>query len=236
MRRSTCFRSSASSCMRAVIPPRLTAVPIHEHDGRGHLRRGRSHARVAERMISVGHWAGILSSLRLSPGPRLARSEHEEQPWAKRTRQYAVSQASGMVSVQAECSVPEALGLLKDRAFVSHETLETIATAVVAARDHLRGAAHAETQRPGSRFVLSATRLPRRLARSRPHFRPAPRRALPRERPGVEDSLAASSSARTYRGHLRERLPQWLRSCPRQARPLRRATRVSSWSPSGMTP
>jgi AmiR/NasT family two-component response regulator len=44
----------------------------------------------------------------------------------------AVSQASGMVSVQAECSVDQALALMKDRAIVHGETLEDIAAAVVA--------------------------------------------------------------------------------------------------------
>jgi hypothetical protein len=42
-----------------------------------------------------------------------------------------VSQASGMVSVQAECTVGEALVLMKDRAVVSGESLLEIAEATV---------------------------------------------------------------------------------------------------------
>ena len=50
----------------------------------------------------------------------------------------AVSQASGMVSVQAECPVDQALALMRDRAIVNGETLEEIATAVVARGDQVR--------------------------------------------------------------------------------------------------
>jgi hypothetical protein len=42
-----------------------------------------------------------------------------------------VSQASGMVSVQAECSIDEALVLMKDRAVVAGESLLEIAKATV---------------------------------------------------------------------------------------------------------
>ena len=42
-----------------------------------------------------------------------------------------VSQASGIVSVQAQCTVEEALQLLKDRAQVSGQTLVEIATATL---------------------------------------------------------------------------------------------------------
>jgi hypothetical protein len=42
-----------------------------------------------------------------------------------------VSQASGMVSVQAECTVDEALALMKERAQVSGDTLLQIAKATV---------------------------------------------------------------------------------------------------------
>jgi hypothetical protein len=43
-----------------------------------------------------------------------------------------VSNAQGMVSVQARCTVAEALVLLTDRAQVAHRSLEEIAVAVVA--------------------------------------------------------------------------------------------------------
>jgi AmiR/NasT family two-component response regulator len=43
----------------------------------------------------------------------------------------SVSQASGMVSVQAECTVEEALALMKERAQVSGSTLLEIAEATV---------------------------------------------------------------------------------------------------------
>ena len=42
-----------------------------------------------------------------------------------------VSQASGMVSVQADCSCEEALELLKERARTSGQRLEQIAEAAV---------------------------------------------------------------------------------------------------------
>jgi AmiR/NasT family two-component response regulator len=42
-----------------------------------------------------------------------------------------VSQASGMVSVQADCSCAEALELLKQQAASSGESLESVADAVV---------------------------------------------------------------------------------------------------------
>ena len=45
-----------------------------------------------------------------------------------------VSQASGMVSVQAECSVEEALHLLKERAADSGQPLEDLADDVVERR------------------------------------------------------------------------------------------------------
>jgi hypothetical protein len=46
-------------------------------------------------------------------------------------RNPVVSQASGMVSVQAECTVGEALVLMKERAQVSGESLLAIAEATV---------------------------------------------------------------------------------------------------------
>ena len=42
-----------------------------------------------------------------------------------------VIQASGMVSVQASCTVDEALVLMRDRATVQGETLDAIAEAVL---------------------------------------------------------------------------------------------------------
>jgi hypothetical protein len=45
-----------------------------------------------------------------------------------------VSQASGMVSVQAECSVADALELMRARARATDETLLEIANAVVERR------------------------------------------------------------------------------------------------------
>jgi hypothetical protein len=42
-----------------------------------------------------------------------------------------VSQASGMVSVQAECTLDEALVLMKERALVAGESLLQIAEATV---------------------------------------------------------------------------------------------------------
>jgi AmiR/NasT family two-component response regulator len=42
-----------------------------------------------------------------------------------------VAQAQGMVSVQADCSLEEALELMRDRATVTHQTLDEIADAVL---------------------------------------------------------------------------------------------------------
>jgi len=42
-----------------------------------------------------------------------------------------VAQASGMVSVQAECTLEEALVLMETRAVSTHATLEEIAAAIV---------------------------------------------------------------------------------------------------------
>ena len=42
-----------------------------------------------------------------------------------------VSQASGMVSVQAKCTIAEALQLLRDRALVSGKSVNEIAEATV---------------------------------------------------------------------------------------------------------
>ena len=50
---------------------------------------------------------------------------------ARDDRHPMVSQASGMVSVQAECTVDEALVLMKERALVSGESLLDIAEATV---------------------------------------------------------------------------------------------------------
>jgi len=47
---------------------------------------------------------------------------------------YRVGKASGMVSVQADCSVDEALVLMQERAQVSHQTLSEIADDVLARR------------------------------------------------------------------------------------------------------
>jgi AmiR/NasT family two-component response regulator len=52
-------------------------------------------------------------------------------PW-DRTAQ--VAQAQGVVSVQADCTIDEALRLLLERAHVSHQTLSQIARDVVAHR------------------------------------------------------------------------------------------------------
>ena len=45
-----------------------------------------------------------------------------------------VIQASGMISVQADCTLDEAVRLMEDRAVVGHQTREQIAEAVVARR------------------------------------------------------------------------------------------------------
>ena len=42
-----------------------------------------------------------------------------------------IAQAQGMVSVQADCSVAEALGMMKERASVGRKPLDEIATAVL---------------------------------------------------------------------------------------------------------
>jgi AmiR/NasT family two-component response regulator len=42
-----------------------------------------------------------------------------------------VAQAQGMVSVQAECTLPEALALMRERAIIMGQTLDEIAVAVV---------------------------------------------------------------------------------------------------------
>jgi phosphosulfolactate synthase (CoM biosynthesis protein A) len=47
---------------------------------------------------------------------------------------YELSQASGMVSVQAECSLTDALQMMNDRAQVQHQTLSEIADGVRAQR------------------------------------------------------------------------------------------------------
>jgi hypothetical protein len=47
---------------------------------------------------------------------------------------YRVSQTSGMVSVQADCTLAEALVLMKERAQVQHQRLTEIAPAVVERR------------------------------------------------------------------------------------------------------
>jgi len=43
-----------------------------------------------------------------------------------------VIQAAGMVSVQADCTLDEAIGFMEDRALIQHQTREQIAEAVVA--------------------------------------------------------------------------------------------------------
>ena len=47
---------------------------------------------------------------------------------------YRVSQASGMVSVQADCTLGAALVLMKERAQVQHQSLTEVAAAVVERR------------------------------------------------------------------------------------------------------
>jgi len=42
-----------------------------------------------------------------------------------------IAQAQGMVSVQADCTLPDALRLMNDRAIVQGRTLDEIATAVL---------------------------------------------------------------------------------------------------------
>jgi AmiR/NasT family two-component response regulator len=44
---------------------------------------------------------------------------------------HRVSQASGMVSVQADCTIDEAVVLMQDRAATMGQTLDEIAAAVV---------------------------------------------------------------------------------------------------------
>ena len=55
----------------------------------------------------------------------MARREDEEPK---------VSQASGMVSVQADCTVAEALALMKERASVTGQSLTDIAVATLERR------------------------------------------------------------------------------------------------------
>ncbi len=43
-----------------------------------------------------------------------------------------VAQAQGMVSVQASCTVAEALAMMHERAQIQHQTLHQVADAVVA--------------------------------------------------------------------------------------------------------
>jgi AmiR/NasT family two-component response regulator len=50
---------------------------------------------------------------------------------SERERIATLAQAQGMVSLQAECSLTEALALMRDRATVSQQTLDAIAAAVV---------------------------------------------------------------------------------------------------------
>jgi len=45
---------------------------------------------------------------------------------------YRVAQAQGMVSVQAECTLDEAIEMMHDRAEVQHQTLHDVARAVLA--------------------------------------------------------------------------------------------------------
>ena len=45
-----------------------------------------------------------------------------------------VYQASGIVCVQAECTLDDALAMIKDRAEVSHQSVEAIAVAVIERR------------------------------------------------------------------------------------------------------
>lgn len=42
-----------------------------------------------------------------------------------------IAQAQGMVCVQAQCTLPEALALMRDRATITHQTLDEIADAVL---------------------------------------------------------------------------------------------------------
>jgi len=44
---------------------------------------------------------------------------------------YKVAQAQGMISVQASCTVAEALVMMNERALVQHQTLAGIAEGVV---------------------------------------------------------------------------------------------------------
>ena len=44
---------------------------------------------------------------------------------------WRIAQASGMVSVQADCSCSEAVGMMRERARVERRSLEEIADAVV---------------------------------------------------------------------------------------------------------
>ena len=43
---------------------------------------------------------------------------------------WRVAEASGMVSVQADCSCSEAVGMMRERARVEHRSLEEVADAV----------------------------------------------------------------------------------------------------------
>ena len=44
---------------------------------------------------------------------------------------YLVAQAQGMVSIQADCSIEEALVMMNERAQVQHQTLFQVADGVV---------------------------------------------------------------------------------------------------------
>lgn len=52
----------------------------------------------------------------------------DDDPWETAAH---VARAQGMVSVQVDCSLDDALQMMRDRASVSHATLNEIATAVL---------------------------------------------------------------------------------------------------------
>ncbi|MGO9872943.1 MAG: hypothetical protein ACLPVY_04015 [Acidimicrobiia bacterium] len=57
-----------------------------------------------------------------------------DNPLSKAPHGAAIYQASGMVSVQANCTTAEALGMMKERSLVSDQTLDEIAHAVLERR------------------------------------------------------------------------------------------------------
>ena len=116
----------------------VLAVPLLPTGDLGALCAYNRQPAVTDNTAAAGRIAAALGRalLQVAPYLRDAKGDSALQRFGLSDDQAVVHQAAGMVSVHSQCSVSDALALLRARAFASGQPVEQVALAVV--RDGLR--------------------------------------------------------------------------------------------------